>query len=243
MKSAFYVVVAVVLGMAQCSGAEIYSTDLTDVRGDWGSGSGVGVRAIGDVAAVEKILDIRGFVPMSFPSKSKTDKKVANGLLLNMFTDVGQYYQCPTRETLSKCHFDPKAGKSLKNAVYVKEKDVSEDDLKWVKIAYGLTRGQGGKSLYESLIGSTGYVDATPIAVTLTDSSAFIWINFRWSNASRNDATGQTLCAFEISRRLLELKQVHRVRDLSEFSKQSVDSATAATPIVLQIISTITTGK
>jgi hypothetical protein len=209
---------------------EVYSSDLDDV----GIFPIVSARrSIGDLGKVEKIIDLRGFLPLSMTSNKKALRHFFRG------GDNLQYYKFPIKN-LSIFYYggdftekDP--SKSFSNVPIIPESNISGDDELWAKLAYSLTKGDKGEELYKKLVGSSGFVGAEPIAILFTDYSAFIVVNFRWSSFVK-DGTGQSLFAFEISRKLKEFKHAYYLYDNSNISKNNAEVFKASLPFVIESI-------
>jgi hypothetical protein len=136
----------------------IYSSDLDDSAGFPLNSTR---RAIGDLGKVEKIIDLRGFLPLSMTSKKKSW----------YFGDHNQYYKVPVKY-LGLFYYghdfkDENPSKSFSDVPIIPESNVSGEDELWVKLAYSLTNGDKGEELYKKLVGSSGFVGAESIAIFL----------------------------------------------------------------------------
>lgn len=209
------------------AGDEFYSNDTADAR-SWSRPP----KAIGDVGNVEKILDLRGFLPLSLTSKKKSDYQDAS--IFNTFTDIFQYYKYDIRR-LEWFYYGLDSKQTFVRVKVVSEKELDGEELQWAKVAYGLTEGEAGRKLYGSLVSSSGFENAEPIAVLFTEKDAFVIVNFRWSSFDRK-STGQTLMAFEISRKLHQLKSTYCLYENSAVSKEKRQAFVDSAPYVTSAI-------
>jgi hypothetical protein len=116
------------------------------------------------------------------------------------------------------------------------EEQLQGEDLNWARFAYGLTRGEAGRQLYAKVCGSSGFENVEPVAILFTDRNAFVLVNFRWSSTSPRFGTGQTLVAFELSRKLREFKEVHMIFDLSQVSTSTREIYSGAAPLIAEAL-------
>jgi len=160
-------------------------------------------KVIGNLGKPTKVLDIRGFLPLSVYSFA--DKKVGY-YKFRSAAIVYLYYPKKQIDALHPWHFglqcQAQGSKLAANfpITIIKEKDAKGEDDEWCKIAYAYTKGGKARKLYNLLDGGGTLHGGEPVSVLLTDSSAFIFITFRWSSLRRPDQTGQSLYAFEVSR-------------------------------------------
>lgn len=225
--SALLTMLCLVNGSLGRAGEAFYSDDTADVE-SWANTP----KAIGDLGDVQKIVDLRGFLPLSMRSKKKSAFQKTS--FFNNFTDIFQYYKYDIRR-LDWLYYGLDSKKTFDRVQVVHEKDLNAEELKWAEVAYGLTEGETGKKFYGALVGSTGFENAEPIAVLLTEKDAFVVVNFRWSSMDRK-STGQTLMAFEISRKVQQIKSTYCLYENSLFSKEKRQGFADSVPYVSSAI-------
>jgi hypothetical protein len=227
--SAYMVVFLASVAVTNTAHAQRYSSDLDDVKRFYSSGS---FQHIGDEGQVEKIIDFRGYVPLSAVSKKRD----------TLFTlDIFQYYKFPLRSTLRQVYhglkelepyFDvnvpedyDKVTEYFGDVPIVKEEDLAPkegefnfvtEDTAWVDFANNITDGESGEELYRGVFrGGGGFETAQPIAILMNKSNIFVLINLRLSSINRN-GTGQTLIALEFSRASKKYRDFHVIYTTSE---------------------------
>lgn len=213
----------------------IYSTDLNDRSGFGNPFSGF--TAIGDTGQIERIIDLRGFIPFSFPSRERGKKQGQSPL--NWFMDIFQWYMCPTPDGVGRLYygFDNSHIGNMRNIPLVPEAHAKGEDLAWAKLAYRLAT-DNGDALYERVGGGSHPLASEPIVVFFNKSSAFVVINFRYQSMER-EGTGQYLVAFEFSRSLREYRMFHAIHHNYAFSPRISQAFSDSLPIIRAVLSTV----
>ena len=182
------------------------------------------VMPTGDLGDVTKLIDIRGFLPVSFLVYNTNFRPFQQGVY------NGAYYKEPIK-CLSLFYYGYSANlygvtasKNWDNVPVIEESQVADpEDEKWVRTTYQLLKDGNAEKLYKNVVGDDGFDGADPIAIFYTENSAFIVINFKWTGVLNGNGEGQTLVFYELSRRFNELKTVYRVYDRSLVHKSLVD--------------------
>jgi hypothetical protein len=170
---------------------------------------------IGDLGAIETVVDLRGFVPMAFQSRSpywmsaRTDSSgmqwyrvpTPPALLMLYFGDINSDHIADDASSLTDQRFV--------NTKFLKESEAQGESLTWGKVAYAMTTNAA--PMFKKYAGGD-YDSFEPTTVFLTEQSAFVVVNFRYSNLNVRDK-GQLLMAIEFSRSLKECKAVYRLYD------------------------------
>ena len=227
----YIAIVSVSLLMSNAAHAQRYSSDLGDVKRFYSSRT---FQPIGDYGHIEKIIDFRGYVPLSAVSKKRD----------TLFTlDIYQYYKFPLRSTLRQIYYGPKElseffdtevlkdyekiTKYFDEVRILKEEEVDlsgrygefafiGEDQAWLNFANEITNAESGEKLYSGIFGGgAGFETAEPIAILMTSTNLFVVVNLRWSSINRT-GTGQTLVALEFSRRSKAYKDIHVIYTTSQ---------------------------
>ena len=215
MRRNFWFSIIVVTLAAKICCAKDYSTDISDLsiyQNGKPSGHVTSMRSLDDI---EKVVDLRGFVPIGANSASKIKKALF---------DSDRIYRFPVLDALGFLYYDlnvasitgnrngVRDGESkivevrnkLKAIEVIKENDVAGDLLEWTKVAYGLSKN--GKQLFVHAGGSAGNFETSePILVLQTNRSVVIFVSIEYS--AWNVKEGHLLIAFEFSRKLREPKR------------------------------------
>jgi hypothetical protein len=234
----FFILCCVVLSFDAQVFAQTYSSDLDDFKELESK-----INSIGDLGDIEKILDLRGFVPLSGVSKAKRQKQDSS--ILNFFTDTFQWYKFPTSPTVSYLYygnFDDISKAKLKGTKIIAEDKLEDSDKQWAKFAYGLAH-ESGKDLFTSVNGSaSGFDSAEPVNILLTEKSAFLIMNFKYSSLDRK-GTGQILCAYEFSRSLKEYKNFYELYSNTAFNRSVTKAFSASEPFIAKAVSIYFVGQ
>jgi hypothetical protein len=145
----------------------IYSSNANDRDGFGNPFSGF--NPIGDTGGIEKIIDLRGFIPFSFSSKAKKRKQAQNPPF-NWFTDVFQWYMYPTPDGVGYMYYgfgSPEAA-NMRKLPIIPEAFAKGEDLAWAKLAYRLA-GENGDALYEKTGGGSHPLACEPVVVFFTN--------------------------------------------------------------------------
>jgi hypothetical protein len=224
----------VLLGAFTVSAYGQYSGDLNDIS-NWGIRLGWKPTPIGDLGAVQTIVDLRGFVPLLLPWKQnyqiykwfKVPTKKA-GLLL--------YYGDLKAWDLSSNTSNDEANKFAHTAVQ-KEAEVSGDLAKWTDFAYKVATDLG-PSVFERIAGS-GFQSAEPISIFVTNDSVFVLVNFRYqsilSKIESINGQGQILTAFEFSKVSKRYKTFYELYSTA-YGKASQQVFTSTTPLIFSAL-------
>jgi len=215
--------------------------------------------AVGDLGHLDVVVDLRGFVPMSFYSLASmglnesggADKASINNAIQNEISaglipaDALRWYKIPTKRALlllysgdlALAHIaeDSSAQEASRfgGTRFLKESEATGEAAWWCRVAYKMA--QGAAPLFEKIAGD-GFENAEPTTVFLTDQSAFVMLNFRYRSLLRRHSTGQVLVAMEFSRALKEYKTFYQVYSTTLVSKSSADAFQATAPIVAKIL-------
>lgn len=191
---------------------------------------------IGNLGRIDVVVDLRGFVPMSFYSHAvvKEGPKIT---LDPLPFDALRWYKIPTRKALLMLYSgDLKKNiasdttslerAQFSNAAFLAESDVKNKELQsWCKIAY--TMAKHSEPLYERIAGS-GFEEAEPTTVFLTDKSVFVILSFRYNSVLRRRSTGQVLVALEFSSSSREYRTFYQVYATLFTNKATANAATQA---------------
>jgi len=185
---------------------------------------------ITDKMDLETIVDLKGYIPIAGVSKKK--KKYQDESITNFFTDTFQYYKFPTKESIAYLYYaaDAESDKAIYNVEYFTEDKLEGEYLKWAKFAYSLTKNSGTQ-LYNSLTGSSSCDSVEPIVLLFTKTNVIIFINFKYSGIDRK-GTGQILCAYEFSRKLIEYKTFYEICSTEIIGKNLKDAFNDSLPII-----------
>jgi hypothetical protein len=218
--------------------AQTYSSDLDDFKALESK-----INPIGDLGDIDKILDLRGFVPFSGISKEKSQKQESS--IFNFFSDIFQWYKFPTAVGVSCLYygsFDDHSKAKLQITKILAEDKLEGEDKEWAKFAYGLAH-ESGKDLFTSANGSSsGFDSAEPVNVLLTEKSAFVIMNFKYSSLDRR-GTGQILCAYEFSRTLKEYKSYYELYSNTVLSRSVTKAFSASEPYIAKAVAIYFTGQ
>jgi len=231
----------VVLALSLSSGqSQTYSSDLNDIaRYDNSVGA---ITPIGDIGFLDKIIDLRGFIPFAFVSKAES-KAGMQLKYLYTFRDNCRVFKIPTKLGVMMIYYGIdedyfrtlSTAKPLDDVKLLEENQLSGDDLKWANFAYALTKSSGENLFKAAGGGRYGFDSAEPIAILLTAQSSIIIINFKYSFMERY-GTGQILCGYEFSRTLKEYKTFYLLHTTIAISKSTISAFNASLPFVMKIL-------
>ena len=200
-----------------------YSDDLSDM------GAHKPFESLGDLGEVETIIDLRGFIPFSAPSKSKSlhPANESNYWLI----DNNAWFKLPLVRALEIIYYgaDPAFKGRFDNVTKITEDALADENKTWGEMAYTMCN-EKGEILYKQAGADSGFVNAEPIAILLTKSSSFVIINFKYNNNRRHD-TGQLLMCYEFSRSLKMSKNQYDLYDtfaLNKAAKKKLSPANIA---------------
>ena len=240
-----------------CVYSQTYSSDLKDIR------QTSKARPIGDIGGIERVADLRGFMPLSCVSIKKIIQTREN-LFNYVATDVYQWYKVPTEDaakfiyygkegdlTYKLIHLDttPKRKKTALDYkpdlippffTVLDENELEGQDLEWAKFSYKLATNCG-KELYNEIVSSSGYDACDPVMILFTARSAILILNFRYT-AIKREGTGQYLCGFEFSRSLKEYKTFYEIYSTTTFSRSMKQGFSDSVPIVSLALKLYFTG-
>ena len=183
---------------------------------------------IGDLGAINTVVDLRGFVPMEFMSKTY----VWNPLRIDKYV----WYSIPTKKallmlytgTLPVDHIADDSTKleekEFRTTQFLDEDQVKGETAQWSTVAYDLAEKNGSK-IFEQVAGS-GFQSAEPSTILFTKTSVFIVLSFKYS-ISLTDNGGQVLLAMEFSRALKRYKNIYTLHSTTMMSKSTGEMFTA----------------
>ncbi|MBL8290383.1 MAG: hypothetical protein JNN08_01030 [Bryobacterales bacterium] len=219
-----------------------YSDDLPDARTSrFGLHAGPGTHSptpIGDLGAVELVVDLRGFVPMAFLTKSAR-------IYDSLFFLPLRWYKVPTRKALLMLYFgditsDEVAASTLQQerqrfaaTRFLSESAVEGEARKWCNVAYDLARGDSGR-VFEQVVGGS-YDAAEPTTVFFTKESVFVLTNFKYTQINVADK-GQVLMAMEFSRSNRSYKTLYYLYSTTIASKSTREILAATGPYVAKAV-------
>lgn len=209
---------------------QTYSANLDDIKQP-----GNKITPIGDLGNLEQIIDLRGFIPLSLVSKTKSDYQEKS--IFNFFTDRFQWYQIPTPSGVSLLYYgdsDDATLKKLAKTKLIDEKGLAGDNQQWAKFAYELSRSSGS-ALFKVAGGSRGLDSSEPVAILFTARTAIILMNFKYTDVDRK-GTGQIICAFEFSRALKEYKTFYDLYSTTAFSRSTKEAFDTSAPYVTKFL-------
>ena len=214
-------------GLASSAFGQTYSKDLDDIM--W-TAYVRQIAPIGDVGDIQTIVDLRGFIPLSYVSKAKSD---------GFHLDVVQWYQIPTLPGVARLYYgDWKEAtmEKLSRITLLTEEKLTGENLEWAKFAYTLAK-TSGNDLFKSAGGSAHELDASePVAVLLTARSAIVLLSFKYTSLARQ-GTGQVLCGFEFSRMLKEYKTFYEIHSTIIVGRSTKKAFENSLPYVTKALS------
>jgi hypothetical protein len=194
---------------------------------------------IGDLGPIETVVDLRGFVPMSFASKSGIS--ISNQLhgaasdyrKLLVNTDGLHWYKIPTKKALLMLYYGDLDSTNLaadttdleqrfSSTTFMKESEAQGDVAAWCRLAYAAARD--AEPIFKSIAGGSGSEGAEPVTLFFTDQSCFVLLSFRYSSLVMENQ-GQLLVAMEFSRSLKEYKTYYPLYSTLLWSKSTKDLA------------------
>ena len=212
--------------------SQTYSDDLADVEKPNNP-----LTPIGNIGELERIIDLRGFVPLSFYSKKKTAKE-------NLLTkrDSNQWFKIPTRQGVQWIYygFDDNTHTTQATPI-VAEDALAGDDRTWALFAYEIAAKQG-ESLYKVLGDGKGFEGTEPISVLFTKLSAIVVVNLRYTDWD-SEGTGQFLVALEFSRSLHNYKTFYLLYTDGHIRKSTRELFKATAPLVDKALGVIFPSK
>ena len=231
--------------------ATLYAEDFGNMRGLTAALSPVEhIHAVGDIGRIEKIIDLRGFFPISASQWDWPGRRDYKG-------DAFKVFHVPLRNGIQFFYYgDPEnaSGTKKTNISILKQNQSRLDDIpleqedalspeskKWASIAYAMTKNAGEK-LFRAADGGSGYQSAEPVAILLTRTSSVIFISFGYSSRSRI-GTGQLVMAYEFSRALLELKKPYHLYDTFAFDASTKNLFENALPIIGEAVKAAVGGN
>jgi len=147
VRAGFSAIVALCLIFLATNARAQYSDDLKDIKAHYPVLGNIPVSThalhpIGDLGAIETVVDLRGFVPLSRMSASA---------MWTLTMSAMRWYKIPTRKALllfytGKLSIDNVAAdttalekQSFAHTRFLTERDVSGDTERWCKLAYDLS--------------------------------------------------------------------------------------------------------
>jgi hypothetical protein len=207
----------------QAFASATYAPDMTDV---WWVYADAFISPIGDLGTIRTIVDLRGFIPLSLLQKSRA------------CLDCLNWYKFPLKDGVARVYYggaDPSVLSKLAATKIVGEDHLSREQLGWAKLAYGLVKSSSA----DLFVAAGGYADdldtAEPVAVLMTDRSALIIVNFKYSDFERR-GTGQIMCCYEFSRSLREYKTFYRVSSTLALNRSTRTAFAKSMPYVLKAL-------
>jgi hypothetical protein len=223
-----------------------YSDNLADINSQFlGTHFGPGTHAptpIGDLGKVDLVIDLRGFVPMSFRSKEKDAFTLEN---MTKVRTALQWYKIPTKKALLMLYFGSLSSDRLgsdtssleseafRGTGFLDEGTAKGESIKWCELAYDIAEKDSDR-IFDHLIGGTTFTAAEPTTVFFTPDSAFVIVNFRYSQWNFGDR-GQALVALEFSRRLKRYKSLYYLYSTTLFSKSTHEMFASTAPYVARL--------
>jgi hypothetical protein len=180
----------------------MYSTDKDDVKEHsaamtFALSPESALKPVGGLADIVRVIDHKGFVPLSLISKAKRRKQDESPL--NFFMDVYEWYAVPTPDAVAILYFGINHDRTMpKRIKVIPESRANAQDAKWTRVAEELALKHGSE-LYKKIGGGAGLQAAEPVCTILTDTNALVILNFRYGDLDRR-GTGQALASFEFSR-------------------------------------------
>jgi len=201
--------------------SQTYYDDLTDIA-DFNKPPS----PIGNIGELQRIIDLRGFVPLSLFSKKKT-----TGLNGFINWDCNLWFKIPTRVGIQCIYYGADdIVNTTTNTPIVTENSQIGDDHMWVLFAYEIASKQGD-SLYKVFGTGKGFEGGEPIAVLFTNLTTIIVVNLRYSDWESN-GTGQYLVALEFSRSLHLYKTCYLLHSTESFSKSTKEIFSKSAPLI-----------
>jgi hypothetical protein len=228
-----------------------YTDDLKDIMT---KGSVAGVEPgqqrpipIGNLGNVNAVVDLRGFVPMSFFSASAyADAQKNRFKLENFFPDLLRWYKIPTKKALLLLYFGDLPStkiaddttnleqRHLGKTQFLQEPDAYGESASWCKVAYNVAKHS--EALYQQIVGSEGFEAGEPTTVFFTDQSAFVILSLKYNSAIRRNSTGQVLVALEFSRSSRQYKTFYKLYSNELMSKTTSEAFSKTAPIVAKVL-------
>lgn len=215
--------------ISSTSFGQSYSADLDDIERP-----GNPINHIGDLGDLEKIVDLRGFIPLSLVSREKLAEY--NDEFLKSI-DIFQWYKVPIRSGVSTLYYgesNDATVKKLDKTKLIDEDGLAGEDLQWAKLAYELSRSSG-PDLFKVAGGSRGLDSSEPVAMLFTPKTVIILMSFRYTGLSR-EGTGQILCGLEFSRALKAYKTYYDLYSTTAFSRSTKNAYSASAEYVTKAL-------
>jgi hypothetical protein len=202
---------------------------------------------IGSLGDLDTVVDLRGFVPMSFYSAAAdADAKKNRFRLDNFFPDLLRWYKVPTAKALLMLYFGDLASTNIADDTtklenrrfghirFLRESDAQNESASWCKVAFELAKDSG--ALYQTIVGGDGFEAGEPTTVFLTDQSAFVMLSLKYNSPIRRKSTGQVLVALEFSRSSRGYRTFYKLYSTELAGKTTSAAFTATAPIVAKAL-------
>ncbi len=238
-----------------CSHAADYSDNLNDIQARdevWGHVSAGCHKPtpIGNLGGIETVIDLRGFVPMSFASENANSlgasfkRTISDPRTLLENVDTLRWYKIPTRKALLMLYFGDLKSTELgqdaskfenrfENTQFLKESEAKGEMIAWCKLAYAAAKDS--EPIFKTLAGKDGFEGAEAVTLLFTEQSCFVFLNLKYSNSIRK-GTGQLLVAMEFSRYLKEYKTFYLTYTTMVVSKSTREGFAETAPYIIKAL-------
>jgi hypothetical protein len=198
---------------------------------------------IGNLGHLDTVLDLRGFVPMSFFSATAAaDANKAGFRLDNFFPDLLRWYKVPTKKALLMLYFGEITSAQLADDTsslekrtfsqtrFLGESDVQGEFALWNKVAFNIAKESD--ALYQRIVGGSGFEAGEPTTIFFTNSSAFVILSLKFNSVIRRNSTGQVLIAMEFSRSSKAYRTFYKLYSNELMSKTTSEAFKKTAPVV-----------
>jgi hypothetical protein len=200
---------------------------------------------IGNLGNLDVVVDLRGFVPMSFWSATAAKATFA-GHSDNFKGDVLRWYKIPTKKALLMLYFGDltsthiaddttKLESRFAKTRFLKESDASGETASWCKLAYEVAKDS--EPIFQRIAGD-GFLAAEPTTVFFTDQSVFVVLSFKYTALLRNN-TGQVLTALEFSRSSRQYRTFYEVYSTAIVSKTTGNEFKETAPTIAKALAAV----
>lgn len=192
-------------------------------------------KPIGDLGRIETVIDLRRFVPMSLMANSAYWR-------MSLFDNL-KWFEIPTKKALLMLYYgdlrvedvnaDTTAmeARRFESTQFVGESVGDGENAQWARFAYDLAAKSG--PIFQ-IIGGSGFQSGEPIAVLLTQESAFLVLSLKYGSVLVSE--GQALVAVEVSRISHRYKTIYPLYSTLMLDKPRSDLAVAVAPYVAKAL-------
>ena len=191
-------------------------------------------KPIGDLGHIETVIDLRRFVPMSLMANSAYWR-------MSLFDNL-KWFEIPTKKALLMLYFgdlrvedinaDTRAmeARRFDGTLFVGE-SVNGEDGQWSRFAYDMAAKSA--PIFQA-IGGNGFQSGEPVAVLLTQGSAFVILSLKYGSVLVSE--GQALVAVEVSRISHRYRTIYPLYSTLVLDKPRSDLAVAVAPYVAKAL-------